>query len=53
MVSQETRQRLVSALILSTIDYGNVIFAGLPGVTLAPLRSHERGGALRGGSRSA
>ena len=38
IVSQETRQRLVSALILSRIDYGNVIFAGLPGVTLAPLR---------------
>ena len=38
MVSQETRQRLVSALILSRIDYGSVIFAGLPGVTLAPLR---------------
>ena len=36
--SQETRQRLVSALILSEIDYGNVVFAGLPGVTLAPLR---------------
>ena len=33
-----TRQRLVSSLILSRIDYGNVIFAGLPGVTLAPLR---------------
>ena len=38
MVSQEVRQRLVSALILSRIDYCNVIFAGLPDVTLAPLR---------------
>jgi len=38
MVSQEVRQRLVSALILSRIDYCNVIFVGLPDVTLAPLR---------------
>ena len=38
MVSQEVRQHLVSALILSRIDYCNVIFAGLPDVTLAPLR---------------
>ena len=38
MVSQEVRQRLVSALILSRIHYCNIIFAGLPDVTLAPLR---------------
>ena len=38
IVSHETQQCLVSALILSRIDYGNVIFAGLPQVTLAPLR---------------
>jgi len=38
MVSREVRQLLVSALILSRIDYINVIFAGLPDVTLAPLR---------------
>jgi len=38
MVSQEVRQHLVSALILSRIDYCNFIFVGLPDVTLAPLR---------------
>ena len=37
-VDRDTRQRLVSALILSRIDYCNVLFAGLPAVTLAPLR---------------
>ena len=30
--------RLVSVLVLSMIDYCNVVFAGLPATTLAPLR---------------
>ena len=37
-VDREVRQRLVSALILSRIDYCNVVFADLPSVALAPLR---------------
>jgi hypothetical protein len=37
-VDRDTRQRLVSTLILSRIDYCNVLFEGLPAVTLAPLR---------------
>ena len=38
MVDYDVRQRLVSALILSRIDYCNVVFAALPSVTLALLR---------------
>ena len=37
-LDRDVRQRLVSAFILSRIDYCNVVFATLPSVTLAPLR---------------
>ena len=37
-IDSDVRQRLVSALMLSRIDYCNVVFAGLPATTLAPLR---------------
>ena len=37
-INPDVRHRLVSALVLSRIDYCNVIFAGLPATTLAPLR---------------
>ena len=37
-VDRDARQRLVSAFILSRIDYCNVVFAALPSVALAPLR---------------
>ena len=37
-VDRDVRQRLVSALILSRIDYCNVVFAALPSVALVPLR---------------
>ena len=42
MVSQEVRQRLVSALILSRIDYCNVIFAGTGRHSGTTTSSHER-----------
>ena len=37
-LSREQRQRLVSAIILSRVDYCNVVFAGLPASALAPLQ---------------
>jgi len=37
-IDPDVRQRLVSALVISRIDYCNVVFAGLPATTLAPLR---------------
>jgi hypothetical protein len=37
-VDHDIRQRLVSALILSWIDYYNALLAGLPAVTLAQMR---------------
>ena len=38
-LSREQRQRLVSAIILSRVDYCNVVLAGLPASSLAPLQS--------------
>ena len=38
ILDQDLRQRLVSALILSRIDYCNTVFAGLPASTLKPLQ---------------
>jgi len=38
MVDCKVRQRLVLVLVLSGIDYCNVVFTSLPSVTLAPLR---------------
>jgi hypothetical protein len=38
ILDASTRQRLVSAFILSRLDYCNSVFAGLPSSTLAPLR---------------
>ena len=38
ILSREHRQRLVSAVILSRIDYCNAILVGLPDVTLLPLQ---------------
>ena len=37
-LSREQRQRLVSAIILSRVDYCNVVLAGLPASSLAPLQ---------------
>ena len=37
MLDQSSAQRLVSAFILSPIDYCNAVLAGLPATTLAPL----------------
>ena len=38
ILDRNLRQRLVSALILSRIDYCNTVFAGLPASTLQPLQ---------------
>ena len=38
ILDRDLRQRLVSALILSRIDYYNTVFAGLPASTLKPLQ---------------
>ena len=38
VVCRSTMQRLVSALILSRLDYCNAVLAGLPSTTLYPLR---------------
>ena len=38
ILDRNLRQRLVSALILSRIDYCNTVFAGLPASTLLPLQ---------------
>ena len=38
ILSHEHRQRLISAVILSRIDYCNAILVGLPDVLLLPLR---------------
>ena len=38
ILDRDLRQRLVSALILSRIDYCNTVFAGLPASTLKPLQ---------------
>ena len=37
-VSKSTMQRLVSSLALARIDYCNSVLAGLPAITLAPLK---------------
>ena len=37
-LSREQRQRLVSSIILSRVDYCNVVLAGLPASSLAPLQ---------------
>jgi len=38
VLDRDSRNRLVCALILTRIDYCNVVFAGLPDSTLAPLQ---------------
>ena len=38
ILPREQRQSLVSALIISRIDYCNAVLAGLPANTLAPLK---------------
>jgi len=38
VVTQDVRQRLVSALVLSLVDYCNSSLAGLPANALAPLQ---------------
>ena len=38
ILDSSTMQRLVSALILSRVDYCNAVLAGLPAVTLKPLQ---------------
>ena len=38
VLSKPLRQRLVSAFISSRIDYCNVLYAGLPSSSLAPLQ---------------
>ena len=38
IMSSTTIQRLVSAFLLSRLDYSNPVLAGLPAVTLKPLQ---------------
>ena len=38
VICRSTMQRLVSALVLSRLDYCNAVLSGLPSTTLDPLR---------------
>jgi len=44
-LGSDVTQRLVSAFVLSRIDYCNGLFAGLPAVTLAPLQRVQNAAA--------
>ena len=44
-VSQESMKQLVTSLVLSRIDYCNVVLAGLPASTIAPLQRVQNAAA--------